>query len=250
MPTRFRCSSTSLPRRTTPAAPRQNFNTNGSSASVVASDINGDGKPDLITANSNTDTVSVLLNTTDPGASTPSFAPQQAFSAAIRSNSVVAMDVNGDGRLDLITAGYGDNTVAVLLNTTAPGATTPSFAGPQSFPCGITSVSVAAADINGDGQPDLMAANFGDSTVSVLLNTLYTVIVSGSPATGTIHYNVMTPTPTRTATATRTATRTATVTPTRSATRTATATSTEARPGPQRERRHAPRRELQRKPQR
>ncbi len=42
--------------------------------------------------------------------------------------SVTAADLNGNGLPDLMVAKYGPNTVPVLLNTTAPGATTMSFA--------------------------------------------------------------------------------------------------------------------------
>ena len=59
---------------------------------------------------------------------TPSFATQQTFAAGTYPYSVTAADLNGDGKLDLIVANDGGNTVSVLLNTTAPGATTPSFA--------------------------------------------------------------------------------------------------------------------------
>ena len=45
-------------------------------------------------------------------------------------------DVNGDGKPDLIVANGGSNTVSVLLNTTATGASIPSFATQQTFPTG------------------------------------------------------------------------------------------------------------------
>ena len=51
--------------------------------------------------------------------------------------------------------------MSVLLNTTAPGAATPSFAAQQTFATGSAPVSVTAADVNGDGKPDLIVANFG-----------------------------------------------------------------------------------------
>ena len=83
-------------------------------------------------------TVSVLLNTTAPGAATPSFAAQQTFATGSDPISVTAADVNGDGKPDLIVANANDNTVSVLLNTTLPGAATPSFAAQQTFATGTS----------------------------------------------------------------------------------------------------------------
>src|SRR5450755_348471 len=144
--------------------------------SVAAADLNGDGMPDLIVANFFDNTVSVLLNTTAPEARTLNFATQQIFAAGSSPKSVAIADVNGDGKPDLIVANSGtfDDTVSVMLNTTAEGAATPSFATQKTFATGTNPQSVTAADINGDGKPDLIVANLDDGTVSVLLNTTVT----------------------------------------------------------------------------
>ena len=171
---------------TTPVfAAQQTFATGSDPASVIAADINGDGKPDLIITNFNDNNVSVLLNTTAAAATTASFSAQQTFSTGSGSGpiSVVAADVNGDGKLDLIVANQTGNTVAVLLNTTAVDATAPSFATEQTFPAGMFPESVAVADINDDGKPDLLVANALDNTVSVLLNTTATGAATASFAT-------------------------------------------------------------------
>ena len=55
--------------------------------------------------------------------------------------------------------------MSVLLNT---GNGT--FAPKVDYPTGTQPLSVAAADLNGDGKPDLAAANLGTNTVTVLLN--------------------------------------------------------------------------------
>src|SRR5271167_2392777 len=107
-------------------AAQQTFATGSAPESVTAADVNGDGKPDLIVANAIDSTVSVLLNTTLPGAATPSFAAQQTFGTGAFPESVMAADVNGDGKPDLIVANETGNTVSVLLNTTLPGAAKPS----------------------------------------------------------------------------------------------------------------------------
>ena len=152
-------------------AAQHTFATGNFPNSLTAADVNGDGKPDLIVANEIDNTVSVLLNTIAPGAITPSFAAQHTFATGNAPASVTAADVNGDGKPDLIVANAVDNTVSVLLNTTAPGAATSSFAAQQTFAVGNAPNSVTAADVNGDGKPDLIVANANDNTVSVLLNT-------------------------------------------------------------------------------
>ena len=107
-----------------------------SPSSVAVGDVNGDGRPDLAVANLNSDSVSVLLNQTPPGATTPSFAPQATFAAGTGPISVAVGDVNGDGRPDLAVANVDSDSVSVLLNQTAPGATAPSFAAQATFAAG------------------------------------------------------------------------------------------------------------------
>jgi hypothetical protein len=150
---------------------QQPFPTGFGPFSVAVGDFNSDGKPDLAIANENANTVSVLLNTTAPGATTPTFAPRQDFATAISPVSVAVGDFNGDGKPDLAIVDQGSGLVSILMNSTAPGATTASFAPRQDFPTGNSPVSAAVGDFNGDGMPDLVVANQGSNSVSVLLNT-------------------------------------------------------------------------------
>src|SRR5262249_12321989 len=154
--------------------------------SLAVGDVNGDGRPDLLVANYFSNTASVLLNTTAPGSATASFAPQQSFATGSGPSSVAVGDVNGDGRPDLIVSNQADGTASVLLNATPPDADTPSFAAPQSFATRGQPSSVAVGDVNGDGRLDLISANFGTDTASVLLNTAAAVVLGTDTASGTI----------------------------------------------------------------
>ena len=172
-----RCFSTRRPCRgaTTPSfATQATFAVGTHPRSVAIGDLNGDGKPDLAVANLGSSTVSVLLNTTAPGATTPSFAAQATFAAGANPSSVAIGDLNGDGKPDLAVANFDSENVSVLLNTTATGATTPSFATQVTFTVGSLPESVVIGDLNGDGKPDLAAANSNSNSVSVLLNTALT----------------------------------------------------------------------------
>jgi hypothetical protein len=136
--------------------------------SVAVGDFNGDGKADLVTANSGSSTVSVLLGTGD---GTFAAAPNSPIPLAGQPSFVAAGDFNHDGKLDLAVtlASQGPNggpgAVEVLLGNgdgafqTAPNISAPNVA------------SVAVGDFNRDGIPDLAVANSGNATVSVLLGT-------------------------------------------------------------------------------
>src|SRR5438093_5683159 len=110
-------------------AAKQDFATGPFPISVTVGDLNGDGKLDLAIANNNSSTVSVLLNTTTPGAAIPSFAAKQDFATGILPASVTVGDVNLDGKLDLAVANANSNTVSVLLNTFTPTAANGNVSG-------------------------------------------------------------------------------------------------------------------------
>jgi hypothetical protein len=178
--------NTTAPGATTPSySPKATFATGGYPYSVSIGDMNGDGKPDLAIANRFSDSVSVLLNTTAPGATTPSYAPQATFATGDSPTSVSIGDLNGDGKPDLAIANRFSDSVSVLLNTTAPGATTPSYAPQATFATGDSPRSVSIGDMNGDGKPDLAVANSVSNSVSALLNATASGNLTVSSATGT-----------------------------------------------------------------
>ena len=131
--------------------------------SVATGDLNGDGKADVAMVNA--EGVSVLFNN---GSGT--LLPPVSFAAGTGPMWVALGDLNGDGKADLAVANRGayDGSrwiaadVGVLLNM--GGGT---FVA-ANYPAGASPVSVAMADLNGDGKADLAVAS--GTGVSVLLN--------------------------------------------------------------------------------
>src|SRR5206468_2641186 len=117
---------------------RQPFTTGNGPRSVAEADLNGDGRLDLISADRTDSTLSVLLNTTSPGAATPTFAARQTVATGTSPSAVAVADLNGDGRPDLVSADNGSNQLSVFLNTTPPGATTFAFGAAQTFATGTS----------------------------------------------------------------------------------------------------------------
>jgi hypothetical protein len=126
---------------------------------VQVGDFNGDGIPDLVTANYGSDNVSVLLGHGDG-----TFGPQQTFPAGSGPASVAVADVDGDGNLDLVVANRNASTVQVLH-----GKGDGTFGPPVPFGVGKNRYSLAVADLNGDGSPDLVTTRLLQNKLIVQL---------------------------------------------------------------------------------
>ena len=153
--------------------------------SVAVADLNKDGKPDILVANCGPEAcgpgspggnVGVLI-----GNGNGTFKPVVNYPAANSPFDVVAADVNGDGKLDIVVSNWGtpnagtnDGAVTVLQ-----GKGNGTFRPAQTFPSGgAEAPSVAVADVNNDGRPDIVLACVADSlnqsstgVTTVLINT-------------------------------------------------------------------------------
>jgi hypothetical protein len=141
---------------------------------VAVGDFSGDGIPDVVTANSGDDTVSVLL-----GDGHGTFGPAASYPVGTAPSSVAVGDFNGDGIPDIVTANFTGNTVSVLL-----GDGHGTFQPATTYNVGKALSSVAVGDFNHDGTSDLATANSFDGTVSVQLGRGDGTFQTATPANG------------------------------------------------------------------
>ena len=145
------------------------YNSGGfQTASLAVADVNGDGQPDLVVANTcasagtfgcSNGSVGVLLGNGDG-----TFKKAVTYPAGFFPISVAVADVNGDGKPDLVVTNGQDTVGALLGNGDGTFASIVNYASG-----GFAPQSVAVADLNGDGKPDVLVSNSSSNNIGVLL---------------------------------------------------------------------------------
>ncbi|MFN8342782.1 MAG: FG-GAP-like repeat-containing protein [Cyclobacteriaceae bacterium] len=136
---------------------------------VEIADLNGDGKPEIISPGYNAATISIYNNNSTPG--TISMAAPFTIPAVVAyTTRVTAADLDNDGKTDLAWSTYGANQVYMAQNIYAGGVldatafgSTITIANTLANPNGITT-----GDINADGKPEIILS--GSADVGILEN--------------------------------------------------------------------------------
>jgi hypothetical protein len=139
----------------------EQFITGGQPRAVALRDVNGDGRLDVVTANDNTNNLSVLLGN---GAGRFAGPANYPLTVAGQPGDLDLGDLDGDGRLDAVAPKVGANAIAVLLGTAGGGFAAPSRLDVRGGPR-----SAALGDVNGDGRLDIVSASFDTNELAVLL---------------------------------------------------------------------------------
>lgn len=132
---------------------------------IRAGDLNGDGKQDLLV-----DLITDIVGTSGAsiywGDGTGHFngGPGVGTETGNTDWPVIA-DFNGDGKMDYAIANDWSGTLSVVLNAGGGTFTTPATYGCNSYPDVLE-----AADLDGDGAPDIIVENRGAAFFTVLRN--------------------------------------------------------------------------------
>lgn len=127
---------------------------------VRAGDLDGDGDLDIVTASKRDNLIVWYENL---GGHPPSFASHIVTQQALGARAVLIADLDGDGDLDLYSASDSDNAIAWYENL---GGRPPTFQRHIVSRQAIYARSVYAADLDGDGDLDLMSASQNDNKVA------------------------------------------------------------------------------------
>ena len=113
---------------------------------MAAGDLDGDGRPDLVTGNEPGRSVSVLRG--------PAFEARHDYLLGAYPTALALSDLDRDGRLDVTVTLGGLGAIAILHNRGDA-----SLAPPRRYRAGRSPGALAAGDLDGDGAPDLVTAN-------------------------------------------------------------------------------------------
>jgi hypothetical protein len=144
--------------------PASNIPAGKNPVSIAVGDFNGDGRLDLAVADGGNNSLNVSL-----GNGNGTFQTPVSHGTGVGPTSVVLADFNGDNRLDVVVGNSGGSTVSVLLGngdgTVQSRVDYAVGSAPMTGP-----KAVAVADLNGDGNLDLVVGNGGAFGVVLLGN--------------------------------------------------------------------------------
>lgn len=130
---------------------------------ITSGDMDGDGDNDALVTLNSANSVAVFSNN-----GSGSYTLAGTFAAGTQPRYVQLGDVDGDGDLDMIVSNFGSQTATVRLNNGSGDFSMLATAAPYAL--GLSPQGIALADLDGDGDLDIVSANSASNNASVLLN--------------------------------------------------------------------------------
>jgi hypothetical protein len=143
---------------------------------IAVGDFNNDGFADLAVVNKNANTVSIFLGNGDETFQTPptTLVTGNAPTAIVAQ----AFNPNAPGIIDLAVTNSTDNTLQIFL-----GNGKGTFTNGVTYDTGVTPVFVASADVNLDGNLDLVVADSGAATTTNTVGNSVSVFLGNGDGT-------------------------------------------------------------------
>ncbi|HEV2331814.1 MAG TPA: FG-GAP-like repeat-containing protein [Gammaproteobacteria bacterium] len=133
------------------------YPTGAAPAGVAVGDLNGDGVPDIVTADSASKTMSVLIGKTDG-----TYQPRTVYPVGQNPSDVALVDLDHDGHLDAIVTNNDDNTVTIWWGkgdgTFGPSTLLATASGPH---------RIVTGDIDGDGNIDIAIVDWTGTAATI-----------------------------------------------------------------------------------
>ncbi|MCE2770338.1 MAG: IPT/TIG domain-containing protein [Saprospiraceae bacterium] len=148
--------------------PKFDLTTLANPEDVRVSDLDGDGKPDILVANYGAGSFSVFSNTSVAGNINIANFSRKDFTSGSGSTFVSVADMDNDGKQDVIVANQGENTLSIFKNISTSGNI--SFNSPVKLTTPSTPVGIGIGDFDRNGWLDIATANHGNGTVSIFTN--------------------------------------------------------------------------------
>ncbi|WP_400079242.1 T9SS type A sorting domain-containing protein [Winogradskyella sp. R77965] len=127
--------------------------------SLFVADLDNDGDMDILCASSSNGVLAWYENLDGQG----NFGGEQFITAATGVNFVIAADIDNDGDIDIISSSSGQDKVSWYENIDSQG----SFSSQQVITTSADGVnSIFAADIDSDGDIDLLSSSYNDDKIA------------------------------------------------------------------------------------
>jgi hypothetical protein len=114
--------------------------------------------------NNGSPAVATSLSLAPGAASDGSFSSTVQVGVGASPYNLASGDLNGDGRLDVVTANYGGGSISVLM-----GNGNATFAPAVNYAAGSNPFGIGLGDLNGDGRLDVVVANSSSHNLMVRL---------------------------------------------------------------------------------